>query len=350
MQFYPLTVREIRAETDSVTSVALVSDSEEAGQFAFDPGQFLILRSNIDGADIRRAYSLCSQPGDPILQVAIKHVERGIFSSWVRTDLKVGDVLEALPPEGRFLGEGANLEQGDYLGIAAGSGIAPIMSLMRTILSSSRDSRFTLIYGNRTSSSIIFRHELNDLKNIYMDRLRLINVLSQEDGDVELTCGRLDKNRLTRLLSVFCPQPVERAFICGPDELMFAARDVLLAKGMDSENVRIESFGDFAPHEKIKRNPDHGNCDVRMKLNGRTSKFSMPQEEDTLLEAGLLNGVDLPFACKGGVCATCRGRIVKGSVEMDKNFALTEAELSEGFVLTCRSRPITDEIEIDFDI
>lgn len=348
-KFFPVEVVNVRKDTDDLTVITFKPQAADRDRFSFVPGQFVLCRAKIDGEDVRRAYSICTPSGTDTLQLGIKHISDGVFSNWVNETLKVGDTLDISQPDGRFFGTSIDLKQGEYIGIAAGSGITPVLSIIETALLSGGDSRFTLYYGNRTAASVAFRQRLHGLKNRFMDRLRIVHVLSREEGEVDLTHGRIDGERLSKLLTVFNPQPIDRAFICGPNAMMFGARDVLSARGMDTDDIRIESYGDHEPRTAPQDVDDTRQSEIRMTVAGRTRTFKMSYHE-TLLDAGRAAEVELPFACKAGVCATCRCKLIKGEVDTDKNYALTAEELEAGWILSCQATPASETVEVSFDV
>lgn len=350
MDFFPLTVCDIRKETEDITLLTLKPTSDQLDRFRFVPGQFLIVRVEANGKDERRAYSICNRREDEFLRIAVKHIDGGVFSTYVADELTLNDTLWVHPPDGRFLGDDNNLSAGEALGVAAGSGITPILSVMHATLESSKESRFTLFYGNRSANSIAFRSEIAGLKNTYMDRLRVYHVLSRESGETELLNGRLDGERLEALLNAFCPQPVDRVFVCGPEELMLSTRAVFLKRGLKEPTIRMESFGNYAKKAPARRSEKSAGRVIAIKSGGRTSTVNIQVDDVSILDAALEQGIDLPFACKGGICATCRCRVVSGTVEMDRNLALSQEELDDGMILSCRALPTSDKVELDFDV
>lgn len=348
-EFLPLKVADIHAETNSMMLLTLQPESSCINDFAFEPGQFLMFEETIEGQSVQRAYSICNaknQSGQ--LQIGVKAIPGGIFSGWVKQSLKIGATLHAKRPDGRFFGTPIDLSQGEYVGIAVGSGITPVLSVIRSALVRGGDSRFTLYYGNRDVPSIAFKHALQTLKNQFMDRFNLVHVLSRGQAVADLMSGRLDSDRLSKLLGHFNPTAIDRAFICGPDDMMSMAREVILARGVDANEIRIESFGEFASETSPVSDEHVADVDVRFTLNGRSASFQMSHEQ-LLLDGGHAAGVAIPFACQGGVCATCRCRLVNGTVEMNKNYALTDDEVEAGYILACQSRIKSDQLEITFD-
>ena len=323
-------------------------------RFAFAHGQFLTLRAHAGGEELRRSYSICSGADDGDLRVAIKRVGGGRFSSWAHDHLVPGAVVDVAPPDGRF---GVPLEPGaahHYLGFAAGSGITPLLSIVKTTLAGEPHSRFTLVYGNRASSSVMFREELQDLKDRYLGRLALLFVMSREAQDVELFSGRIDREKCDALLDGWIDLPtVDAAFVCGPEEMTRAVAASLEARGLASDRIKTELFvaaprgaSAFVPREMAG---DANTCEAYAILDGRRHAFTIEKGKETVLDAGLRQGLDLPYSCKGGVCSTCRVKLVEGEVDMDVHYALEDYEIARGFVLMCQSYPVTDRIGLDVD-
>jgi len=356
-KFYSLKVRDVRPETADCVSVSLEVPDELAEKFRFAPGQYLTFRRHFENAEVRRSYSICASPKDGELRVAVKKVEQGKFSTYAHADLKPGDVLEVMPPMGNFTIKHPPVKHKEYLAFAAGSGITPIMSIMKSVLEEEPDSNFTLVYGNRSKNSIIFREAIEALKNKHMLRLRLFHVLSREYMDIPLFSGRIDAPKCEE----FCRKlidisTVDEAFICGPEEMILSVRDKLVELGMPSGNVHIELFTSpdqpKASHEKwVTAHKDEGGpkSKVSITLDGVTFNMEIGFNGESILDAALKNGADLPYACKGGVCCTCRAKVLEGEVEMEVNYALDQHELNNGYVLTCQSHPRTERVVIDFD-
>ncbi len=354
LRFYELTVADIRQETSDCVSVALQVPADLKETFAFQPGQYLTFRVSLAGAEVRRSYSICTAPGDGELRVAIKSVKGGKFSTLANTLLKKGDTVEVMPPMGKFTPKGLGRE---YLAFVAGSGITPVMGIMKHILQSDPNSRFTLVYGNRNRGSIIFREEIEGLKNKYMERLRVYHVLSRELMDVPLFNGRIDAEKC----AAFCERlidlrSVSEAFLCGPEEMILSAREKLLELGMPLPAVHLELFSSpdqpKVQHQQWKEAHAHVEgpvSHVSIRLDGVTFDLQLPYNGDNILDAALAHGADLPYACKGGVCSTCRAKITEGKVEMEVNYALEVDEVAKGYVLTCQSHPTTERVVVDFD-
>lgn len=354
LRFYELTVADVRPETAECVSISLTVPEELKEAFRFASGQYLTFRIQLAGAEVRRSYSICTAPHEGELRVAIKSVTGGKFSTLANTMIKKGDVLEVMPPQGKFTTRNFGK---NYLAFAAGSGITPIMGIMKDVLQREPDSQFTLVFGNRNRHSIIFREEIEGLKNQYMQRLRVYHVLSRERMDVPLFNGRIDAEKC----ETFCSQLIDlrhinEAFVCGPEEMILSVREKLLALGMPVSAVHMELFSSpdqpKTQHKQWKEaHAQHEGpvSDVSIRLDGVTFDLKLPYNGDNILDAALAHGADLPYACKGGVCSTCRAKIVEGSVEMEVNYALEPDELAKGYVLTCQSHPTTARVVVDFD-
>ena len=358
--FRKLLVEEIRRETADCVSITFTIPAEWKDEFSYRQGQNITIRTQIGGAEVRRSYSICSSPLDNELRIAVKRVEGGLFSSFANVELQPGQVLEVLAPTGKFYTELTAGNRKNYLAIAAGSGITPVLSLIKTTLAVEPQSHFTLVYGNRHRASIIFREELEALKNRHMHRLALHHILSREQMDVPLNQGRIDAAKCDEL----CPRLIDAAamdevFLCGPQEMIFAISDWLERKGVEKKKIHFELFHTLESSTArvatvSQQKADAGALkdkmsEVTVRLDGISHVFQLPFDGDSILNAALLEGVDLPFACKGGVCCTCRAKLQAGEVEMDVNYALEADELAAGFILTCQSHPRTEKVVIDFD-
>jgi ring-1,2-phenylacetyl-CoA epoxidase subunit PaaE len=349
--FYPLRVSDVRRETADTVSVALDVPVDLAEAFRFSPGQFVGFRvAGPNGKPVTRSYSICSGLDDGELRVAVKHLPGGVFGTLANTTLAVGDVLETLAPMGRFTVAVDASSARRYLGLAAGSGIAPVMSVIRSVLAREPQSIFTLVYGNRTSATTIFRDALCDLKNRYLSRLTLVHLFSREQQAIPLLNGRLTDDKLRDLASTLLDIPsYDHAFVCGPEPMTVKLRDTLRELGMASDRVHMELFGVHgAPGPDVAAVA--GDHDVRLivTLSGTTSTIATNRSA-TVLDAVAAAGMDAPYSCTGGVCATCRAKVVAGSVEMKVNYALEPWEVDAGFVLTCQSQPTSDEVTVDYD-
>jgi len=348
--FTTLTVESVEPLTSDSVAVTFGLPAELAPTFAFRPGQHLTLRRVIDDQDLRRTYSVCSSAAGGPLMVAVKRLEGGAFSTWATGELRAGDELEVLPPAGRF---GPVLDPSRALRyglVAAGSGITPVLSIAASVLDVEPGSEVVLLYGNRTQRDVMFLEELADLKDRWGPRLQVVHVLSREEQGSELLSGRLDRARLQRLLSSLAPvDTVDEWYLCGPFGMVTEGREVLLEAGADPTRVHVELFHAEAPPPRVRAAGPVGDAaTVTVVLHGRSSTLSVERDGDSVLEAVLAVRPDAPYACKGGVCGTCRARVVSGSVEMDVNYALEPDELAAGVVLTCQSHPTSDELRLEF--
>jgi ring-1,2-phenylacetyl-CoA epoxidase subunit PaaE len=362
--FQILQIADIRRETADCVSVALSIPAALKETFRYRQGQNITIRARLEGQEIRRSYSICSSPLDDELRIAIKRVPGGLFSTYANDILQPGESLEVLPPSGKFYTELQATQQKRYLAFAAGSGITPILSLIKTTLLTEPGSHFTLVYGNRHRSSIIFREDLESLKNRFINRLALHHILSREKMDIPLHQGRIDagkcKELCRRLIDV---QGMDEIFLCGPGEMIFTVKDWLEQSGIDKKKIHFELFntqeGRPGPASTVTGRSAAGNrnddslkgrtSQVTVRLDGVSHEFRLPFDGEPILDAALQEGVDLPFACKGGVCCTCRAKLVSGEVEMEVNYALEADELAAGFILTCQSHPRTEKVVVDFD-
>ena len=357
--FQRLKVAELRRETADAVSIEFAVPAELRQVFAYRQGQHLTLRRQIDGEDLRRNYSICSGVQENRLCVAIKRVDGGRFSNWALEQLAVGDELEVLPPAGHFYTPIDPAQSKHYLAIAAGSGITPIISNLKTLLAAEPHSRCTLIYANRDSASVLFLEALEDLKNACLGRFHLIHVFSREAGQVELFCGRLDRARLDALLDgPLAGQRPDECLLCGPEGLIEVAREALAARGIDAANIHFELFttataGRAAAAAREARglsDEQAGHVSrVGVILDGQRSELRLRRGDESILDAALKVRGELPFACKGGVCCTCRARVIEGEVEMDVNYGLEADEIAAGYVLTCQAHPVSDAVLVDFD-
>ncbi len=354
-QFYNVEVAEVRKTTPDCTVISLKITDELKSLFDFESGQHLTLKAVINGEEARRSYSLCSAPHENSWQVAIKRIDQGVFSTYVNEELKAGDTLEVMPPNGRFFVEKDPSKQKNYVAFAAGSGITPIISIIKSHLSAEPNATFTLFYVNRNVGSIILKEELEGLKNQYLERFNIFYFLTQEERDVPLLNGRIDESKLDIIFKVIINrEEIDDYFICGPEAMIFLIRDYLQNKGTSEGSIHFELFntsGKAIPKsEKVLEAARSNNqCDVTILEGGKTFKFSLLQGSQNILDTALANAADLPFACKGGVCCTCRAKLVEGEVEMAVNYALEKEEIEAGYILTCQSIPISDKVIVDFD-
>ena len=353
-KFHTLTVAQVKQETRDAIAVHLAVPPALRDSFRFTQGQHVTLRTLINGDDVRRSYSICSAVQDDELRIAIKRTPGGAFSTWANDTLKPGVAIEVMPPMGHF---NVPLDAGShraYLGFAAGSGITPMLSIAKTTLLAEPRSRFTLVYGNRSSSNVIFRDDLAELKDLYRERLNLVYVMSREQQDIDLFNGRIDREKCDQLFRGWIQvADHDVAFVCGPEDMMRDVSESLQSHGMPKSAIRIELFAASIPKSQRTSHreavADRKECAVTVVVDGVHRSFSMERDKESLLDAGLKNGIDMRYSCKGGVCSTCRAKVVEGKVEMDVNFALEDYEIARGYVLTCQSFPVTDRVVVDFD-
>jgi ring-1,2-phenylacetyl-CoA epoxidase subunit PaaE len=362
-QFHSLTVQRVTPQAAGAVSVTLAVPHDLRARFDFKPGQFLTLRASIDGQPVRRSYSICSSTqllaDAQAIEVGIKPVAGGVFSNWACQSLQVGHTLDVMPPDGRFCSRLPSGTGPHRVGFAAGSGITPILSMIESGLRTDPSARFTLVYGNQKVDSILFNERLQDLKDSYPARLSLIHVLSRQSQDVPLLNGRLDAAKVTELLQTLLPvADIDEVFICGPEGMIDSTEQTLLAAGLAKEKIHTERFvsaGLTAPSSPREANTAAASApseaapvSLDVVIDGKTHSMGM-QTTDKLLDVALAAGLDLPYSCKGGVCCTCRGRILEGRVAMEKNFTLEKWEVDKGFVLTCQARPLTPRVVVSYD-
>jgi ring-1,2-phenylacetyl-CoA epoxidase subunit PaaE len=355
-KFYPLTVAKVKHETRDAIAVTFDVPKNLKQAFQYRQGQHLTLRAMIDGEDVRRSYSICAAVQDEQLRVVIKRVPGGLFSTWANECIRPGVTLDVMPPEGRFNLPLEPETRRHYLAFAAGSGITPILSIVKTTLLAEPHSRFTVLYGNRASSSVIFRDELAELKDVYMERLNLVYVMSREQQDIDLFNGRITHDKCRQLFQHWLRvEDVDYAFICGPEDMMHGVSNALQEAGMPSARIRIELFAAGAAREVRQPRSQYGaearhQTEVTVIMDGNHASFMMDKDKESLLDAGLRAGIDMRYSCKGGVCSTCRCKVLEGTVDMDVNYALEDYEVARGFVLSCQSFPVTDRVVVDFDV
>jgi ring-1,2-phenylacetyl-CoA epoxidase subunit PaaE len=353
-QFYPLQIADVRQETRDTIVATFDVPPALRERFAFTQGQHLTLRARVNDEDLRRSYSICSAVQDGDLRVAIKRTTGGRFSTWANDTLKPGMTVDAMPPMGHFNFPLAPGQKRRYLAFAAGSGITPILSIVKTTLAAEPDSSFTLVYGNRASAAVIFREELADLKDLHRERLNLVYVMSREQQDIELFNGRITREKCGELFEGWIDVAShDAAFVCGPEAMMHAVSEALQAHGMPKAAIKVELFAASIPkhqHAAQKRPlPGRQECEVTLVIDGGHRSFTMDKDTESVLDAGLKQGIDIRYSCKGGVCSTCRCKVVEGKVEMDANYALEDYEIARGFVLSCQAYPVTDRVVLDFD-
>jgi ring-1,2-phenylacetyl-CoA epoxidase subunit PaaE len=351
--FHPLTVASIEPLTEDSVAITFDVPDELREDYAFSHGQHLTVRTELAGDDVRRNYSICSPAGSGVLRVAVKRLPGGAFSEHALDVLRPGDVLDVMTPSGRFFTELDPAHRKHYVCVAAGSGITPVLSIVASVLAAEPRSSVTLLYGNRTHSSVMFLEELEDLKDTYPERFQLLHVLSREPQEVELFSGRLDADRMGRILDgLLPPDTVDEWFLCGPFEMVSDLRKLLVKEGVPKKQIHAEVFH-VESGPPVRRAPvetaEGEGAKVTITLDGRRSTFSLPADGPAVLDAALRVRADAPFACKGGVCGTCRAKVLEGTVEMDTNWALEPDEVEKGYVLTCQSHPTSDTVVLDYD-
>ena len=356
--FRTLTVLDIRKDTEDCLLVSFFIPDEWKEEFKYKAGQNITIRININGIEVRRSYSICSSPFENELQVAIKKVEGGIFTTYAHQHFKPTQTLEVLAPTGNFVMLPNPIQKKHYLAFAAGSGITPVFSMLKSILKEEPLSYFSLVYGNRNRSSVIFREELMDLKNKYPEQFQWIPVFSREKMDAPIFEGHIDGTKCEMILNqVLQPGTNQEYLLCGPAAMIFTVRDWLLAHQVDGKKIHFELFSD--PGETgstvkkttpVRKELSEEKSLVTIRLDGISTDFHIPLAGPTILEAAIQAGADLPYACRAGVCASCRAKLVSGKVTMDQNYSLADEELEEGFILACQAHPASENLVIDFDI
>lgn len=355
--FHPLTVRAIEPDTAEAVIVSFAVPPELRGVFGFTQGQYLTLRATIDGQDLRRSYSICAGVDDGELRVGVRKVRGGVFSNWINHHLKVGDTVQVMAPQGRFFVALDPAARRHHLGIAGGSGITPVLSIMKTVLAREPLSRFTLIYGNRQLSSTMFKEELEDLKNRYMTRLVMHHVFSDEDTESPLNHGVLDRAKVAEFVGpLLRTEGIDHAYVCGPFRMNDEAEAALRAAGVAAERIHIERFGvpqqaegkvDAVVHQAAA-----GDADVSRVLiirDGLRREVEFRKEQPSILDCASAAGLEMPYSCTSGVCGTCRAKLLEGQVRMERNFALDKGEVAAGFVLCCQAHPLTERVVLSFD-
>ncbi|MGD9979113.1 MAG: 1,2-phenylacetyl-CoA epoxidase subunit PaaE [Hyphomonadaceae bacterium] len=356
IEFHKLRVAEVKRETPDAVSVRFDLPEELRETFAFRAGQHLTFRLEIGGEELRRNYSVCVAPSEGMLKIGVKKIAGGVFSGWVNDQLKTGDILEVMAPHGSFCWNFDPVASHEYVAFAGGSGITPILSLIKTALAVEPNSRFTLFYGNRNSMSVMFLEEIAGLKDRYIDRLSVFHFLEEEEEEIDLFNGRLDRAKTDDILATLVePAHVDAFFICGPGPMMDAIEEALTAKGVDKPRILIERFTTgplSAAQVAAARALEEKAAGLKMSvtLNGRRMQVAFDPEKHSILDNVRAAGLPAPFACKGGVCATCRAKVTTGEVSMKQNFALSEEELAEGYVLTCQATPVTEGVALTYDV
>lgn len=355
-KFHSIKIKDIRRETSDCVSIAFDISDELKSAFGYKQGQYLTLKLNIDGEELRRSYSACSSPvADEDLRIAIKKVENGKVSSYLNNGISVGETIEVMEPMGNFTVEMPTAKPQHYVAFAAGSGITPVLSLLKTALISHPENRFTLFYGNKSTDDIIFRQELNDLVVKYEERLQIHHVLSRQKTTDNLFYGRISPEKCLDLMTRFNEiQMADAYFLCGPFDMTMGLKSKLIEFGIDKDKIHFELFTtdtkteDEAPPAELGTNETITDAKVTIILDGEETEITVSPNE-TILDAALDDGLDAPYACTGGSCCTCRAKRLEGEVEMEVNYALTDSEVEEGYILTCQSHPTTPTVTVDYD-
>jgi ring-1,2-phenylacetyl-CoA epoxidase subunit PaaE len=355
--FHPLRVRRIEPDTAEAVIVTFEVPESLRDVFGFTQGQYLTLRHHVDGQDLRRSYSICAGVDDGELRVGVRKVNGGVFSNWINANLKIGDALQVMAPQGRFFVPIDPASKRHYVGIAGGSGITPILSIMKTVLGREPKSRFTLIYGNRSPRSTMFKEEIEDLKNRYLTRLVLHHVFSDEHTDAPINHGLMNRDKIGEFLNALVPaQGIDHVFVCGPYQMNDEAEAALLAAGVAEDRIHIERFG-VAPQAgqpvgAVIHSAQPGDAEVAKVTiirDGLRREIEFRKDQPSILDCASAAGLEVPFSCTSGVCGTCRAKLLEGEVRMDRNFALEKSEVAAGYVLTCQAHPTTERVVLSFD-
>ena len=349
-QFIPLTIKSIQPQTEQAICIAFDLAPEQLDAFQYQPGQHLTIRHLSDDGELRRCYSICSDTQED-MSIAIKKIDQGQFSTWANDHLKAGDVLEVMPPQGVFFQKAAKAGGQHYLGFAAGSGITPILSIVKSVLNRQSEATFTLVYGNRSWKQTMFSEQIMDLKDRFKERLQLVNIFSRELNDSEIFNGRINADKLQQLFQAnLISAEADHCFACGPEEMMTAVETVLPTWGIQRSKIHTERFNTgTAPRATAQQMESRSEERVNIILDGRELIVEVSKQDDSILDAALRAGADLPYACKGGVCATCKCKVLEGEVEMAVNYSLEEDEIQKGYVLSCQARPTTANVRLSFD-
>jgi ring-1,2-phenylacetyl-CoA epoxidase subunit PaaE len=354
LHFHTLKIKGIQKETADCVSIVFDVPQNLQAEFAYMQGQNVTLRTSINNEEVRRSYSICAAPFEHTLKIAVKKVDGGLFSTYANEQLQQGDTIDVMPPIGKFYTELNVANKKNYLAIAAGSGITPIVGIIKQTLQTEPQSTFTLVYSNKNKNSIIFFEEIEGLKNKYINRFNLINILSREKTDAAISFGRINEEKLQHLSKLINYKTIDEVFICGPEEMIFCAKDFFEKEGMDKKKVHFELFGSVAKKTTTNKQPTTTNViaksNITIKLDGRSFDFALGFNEGNILDAALAQGADLPYACKGGVCCTCKAKLLEGEVDMDVNWGLEHEEIEQGYILTCQSHPKTEKVVVDFDV
>lgn len=353
LKFHSLKISDIRQETEDTVSLAFEIPSELRSDFTFLSGQYLTIKAEIDNEEIRRSYSLCSAPHEQEWRVAIKQVPNGKFSTFANKELKPGTSLDVMTPTGKFVLQPDQAHSKSYVLFAAGSGITPVLSILKSVLKNEPRSNVTLFYGNKGFSSIIFREKIEALKNQYMGQLRVVHILSREGLETSIQNGRIDNEKANKLYDAFLSgTSIDAVYICGPESMILGVKESMISKGVEESKINYELFTTGAskdPSTKTSKPIEKIESNVTVIMDGDVFDLNLKSTGKSVLEAAHEIGADLPYACKGGVCCTCKAKIVEGSVQMNVNYALTPEEIDAGFILTCQSHPTSDKLIVSFD-
>jgi ring-1,2-phenylacetyl-CoA epoxidase subunit PaaE len=355
LHFHPLAIKNMQKETTDSVSITFDIPEKLKKEFTFKQGQNITLKKIIDGEEVRRSYSICSSPLDNELRVGIKEAVNGLFSTYANTQLNVGDILDVMPPSGKFYTELNSSNKKSYVAFAAGSGITPILSIIKATLTIEPQSSFILVFANKNHVSIMFKDELEALKDKYINRLSLYFILTRERMETEIFYGRINEEKCTQLANLISYNSVDEFFICGPEEMTFCVKDFLEKRGVDKNQIHFELFTTPVKehtalyHPSIIRENDNSSS-ITVKLDGRSFNFNLDYNSNNILDAALAEGADLPFSCKGGVCTTCKAKLIEGEIEMEVNYGLEPEEVDEGFILTCQSHPRSKNVIVDYDV
>ncbi|WP_374531894.1 1,2-phenylacetyl-CoA epoxidase subunit PaaE [Acinetobacter sp.] len=349
-QFVPLMIKSIQPQTEQAICISFDLAPEQFAAFEYQPGQHLTIRHVTEEGELRRCYSICSDVAED-MSIAIKKIDQGQFSTWANDHLKAGDVLEVMPPQGVFFQKAAKVGGQNYLGFAAGSGITPILSIVKSVLNRQADAQFTLVYGNRSWKQTMFAEQIMDLKDRFKERLQLINIFSREMNDSEIFNGRIDAEKLQQLIKAeLINADTDHCFACGPEEMMTAVETVLPEFGIERSKIHTERFNTgTAPRATAQQIESRSEEKVNIILDGRELIIEVSKQDDSILDAALRAGADLPYACKGGVCATCKCKVLEGQVEMAINYSLEQDEVEKGYVLSCQALPTSANVRLSFD-
>jgi ring-1,2-phenylacetyl-CoA epoxidase subunit PaaE len=352
-KFHSLQISDVRQETEDTVSIAFTVPTALKSDYSFLPGQYLTLKALINGSDTRRSYSLCSAPFENEWRVAVKRVENGVFSTFANSSLKAGDTMEVMTPTGNFCLKPDVSAKKTYALFAAGSGITPILSIAKTALKEEPNSEVNLFYGNKNFNSIIFREEVEALKNTYMNRLRVVHILSRESLGNQIQKGRINKEKCDHLFKAFLANDtIDAVYVCGPEEMILGVKDSMLENGVAEKAIHFELFTTPGVKKTVEVAPSAEAAiasNVSIILDGDTIDLYLNSDGETILDAAQRAGADLPFACKGGVCCTCKAKVIEGTAKMDVNYALEKDEVEAGFILTCQAHPTSEKLIVSFD-